>query len=78
VSRWTPCKRADFIRKLHRLGFDGPFSGFRHAGYGLAGCLNGSAKVLTAVWAASCSGSKYREAAITMLFRNRIDQLSGC
>jgi hypothetical protein len=30
VSRWTPCKRAEFIRKLHRLGFDGPFSGFRH------------------------------------------------
>jgi hypothetical protein len=30
VSRWTPCKRADFIRKLRRLGFDGPYSGTRH------------------------------------------------
>jgi hypothetical protein len=30
VSRWTPCKRSDFIRKLRRLGFDGPFAGTRH------------------------------------------------
>jgi hypothetical protein len=30
VSRWTPCKRRDFIRRLHQLGFDGPFSGTRH------------------------------------------------
>jgi hypothetical protein len=30
VSRWTPCKRADFIRKLRQLGFDGPYSGTRH------------------------------------------------
>jgi hypothetical protein len=30
VSRWTPCRRAEFIRKLRRLGFDGPFSGTRH------------------------------------------------
>jgi len=30
VSRWTPCRRSDFIRKLRRLGFDGPFSGTRH------------------------------------------------
>jgi hypothetical protein len=30
VSRWTPCKRADFIRKLRSLGFDGLFSGTRH------------------------------------------------
>ncbi len=30
MSRWTPCKRGDFIRKLRRLGFDGPFSGGRH------------------------------------------------
>ncbi len=30
MSRWTPCKRRDFIRRLHRLGFDGPFSGTRH------------------------------------------------
>ena len=30
MSRWTPCKRAELIRKLRRLGFDGPFSGARH------------------------------------------------
>lgn len=30
MSRWTPCKRRDFIRRLRRLGFDGPFSGTRH------------------------------------------------
>jgi hypothetical protein len=30
VSRWTPCKRSEFIRKLRQLGFDGPFSGTRH------------------------------------------------
>ena len=30
MSRWTPCKRRDFIKKLRRLGFDGPFSGTRH------------------------------------------------
>lgn len=30
MSRWTPCRRAQFIRKLRRLGFDGPFSGARH------------------------------------------------
>jgi len=30
VSRWTPCKRRDFIRRLRILGFDGPFSGTRH------------------------------------------------
>lgn len=30
MSRWTPCKRSDFIRKLRRLGFDGPFRGTRH------------------------------------------------
>ena len=30
MSRWTPCKRAEFIRKLRRLGFDEPFSGVRH------------------------------------------------
>jgi hypothetical protein len=27
VSRWTPCKRRDVIRRLRRLGFDGPFVG---------------------------------------------------
>ena len=30
MSRWTLCKRRDFIRHLRRLGFDGPFSGTRH------------------------------------------------
>jgi hypothetical protein len=30
VSRWIPCKRRDFIRRLRSLGFDGPFSGTRH------------------------------------------------
>lgn len=30
MSRWTPCKRREFIRRLRALGFDGPFSGTRH------------------------------------------------
>jgi len=30
MSRWTPCKRNDFIRRLRKLGFEGPFSGTRH------------------------------------------------
>jgi hypothetical protein len=30
VSRWTPCKRREFIRRHRLLGFDGPFSGARH------------------------------------------------
>ena len=30
MSRWTPCKRNLFIRRLRELGFDGPFSGSRH------------------------------------------------
>lgn len=30
MSRWIPCKRRDFIRRLRALGFDGPFSGARH------------------------------------------------
>jgi len=30
VSRWTPCKHRDFIRRLRILGFDGPFSGTRY------------------------------------------------
>ncbi len=30
MSRWTPCKRRDFIRRLRQLGFDGPFTGTRH------------------------------------------------
>lgn len=31
MSRWTPSKRSDFIRRLRALGFDGPFSGGRHS-----------------------------------------------
>jgi len=30
MSRWTPCKRGDFIRRLRKLGFDGPYAGRRH------------------------------------------------
>ena len=30
MSRWTPCKRREFVRRLRILGFDGPFSGARH------------------------------------------------
>ena len=30
MSRWRPCKRRDFIRRLRNLGFGGPYSGTRH------------------------------------------------
>ena len=30
MSRWTPCKRREFIRRLRELGFVGPYSGARH------------------------------------------------
>lgn len=30
MSRWGPCKRRDFIRRLRKLNFDGPYSGARH------------------------------------------------
>ena len=30
MSRWQPCKRRDFIKKVRRLGFEGPYSGTRH------------------------------------------------
>jgi hypothetical protein len=30
MSPWKPCKRRDFIRKLRKLGFEGPYSGTRH------------------------------------------------
>ncbi len=30
MSRWAPCKRRIFIRRLRELGFDGPYSGTRH------------------------------------------------
>jgi len=31
MSRWTPCKRRDFIRRLRAPGFDGPLPGTRHS-----------------------------------------------
>ena len=30
MSRWRPCKRREFIRRLAKLGFDGPYYGARH------------------------------------------------
>lgn len=30
MSQWSPCKRNDFVRRLHQLGFDGPYSGSKH------------------------------------------------
>jgi hypothetical protein len=30
MSRWNPCKRDDFIRRMRRLGFDGIYSGAKH------------------------------------------------
>jgi len=30
MSRWTPCKRNEFVRRLRKLDFHGPFSGTRH------------------------------------------------
>ena len=30
MSQWTPCKRRNFIQRLRKLGFDGPYSGTRH------------------------------------------------
>ena len=30
MSPWKPCKRRDFIKKLSKLGFEGPYSGTRH------------------------------------------------
>ena len=30
MSRWSPCKRRDFIRRLRKIGFEGPISGTRH------------------------------------------------
>jgi hypothetical protein len=30
MSRWTPCKRNEFVRRLRKLGFEGPYSGTRH------------------------------------------------
>lgn len=30
MSRWAPCKRREFISRLRRLGFHGPYKGTRH------------------------------------------------
>ena len=30
MSQWEPCERRDFIKRLRKLGFDGPYSGTRH------------------------------------------------
>ena len=30
MSRWNPCRRREFVRRIRALGFDGPFSGTRH------------------------------------------------
>jgi predicted RNA binding protein YcfA (HicA-like mRNA interferase family) len=30
MSRWNPCRRNDFIRRLRRLGFEGLYSGSKH------------------------------------------------
>lgn len=30
MSRWKPCKRRVFLRRLRTLGFEGPYSGTRH------------------------------------------------
>ena len=30
MSRWNPCRRSEFIRRLRNLGFDGVYSGAKH------------------------------------------------
>ena len=30
MSRWNPCKRNDFVRRLRQLGFEGLYSGSKH------------------------------------------------
>ena len=30
MSQWRPCKRRAFIRRLRKLGFEGPYRGTRH------------------------------------------------
>ncbi len=30
MSRWNPCKRGSFIKKLRKLGFEGAYSGTEH------------------------------------------------
>ncbi len=30
MHQWRPCKRRIFIKRLRKLGFEGPYSGTRH------------------------------------------------
>ncbi len=30
MSRWNPCKRSEFVRRLRQLGFSGLYSGAKH------------------------------------------------
>lgn len=30
MSRWNPCRRSEFVRRLRRLGFEGLYSGAKH------------------------------------------------
>ena len=30
MHQWHPCKRKEFVHKLKRLGFEGPFIGTKH------------------------------------------------
>jgi len=30
MSQWRRCKHQEFIRRLRKLGFDGPYTGTRH------------------------------------------------
>jgi len=30
MKKWHPCKRKGFIKRLRKIGFDGPYSGTRH------------------------------------------------
>ena len=30
MSRWNPCRRHEFIRRLRKLGFEGLYSGTKH------------------------------------------------
>ena len=30
MTQWTPCKRKEFIKRLRKLYFEGPYSGSRH------------------------------------------------
>ena len=30
MSRWNPCKRNEFIKRLRKLGFEGAYSGAKH------------------------------------------------